>query len=80
MAGKKWIERDLDAPRRNDEDETLRYIAADGATEKGARWWSASRHRCLAVPCAGVERVAPTHGRGSETEQEERKVRQVVVD
>lgn len=69
MAGKKWTERDLDAPRRYDEDEALRYIAA-GATEKGARWWSASRHRCFTVPCAGARR----HERGSETEQEKRKV------
>lgn len=56
VVGKKWTERDLDAPRRSDEDEALRYIVA-GATEKGARRWSASRHRCLAVPCAGAGRV-----------------------
>jgi len=72
-------ERDLDVLCRNDEDETLRYVAAAGAgagaTEKGATVVEC----CLTaqVPRRVPERVAR---RGSEMEQEKRKVRKVVVD
>lgn len=76
MAGKKWTERDLDAPRRNDEDETLRYVVA-GATEKGAVVECLTAQVLHRAVCQNGSR---RHGRGSETEQEERKVRQVVVD
>lgn len=74
---KKWTERDLDVLCRNDEDEALRYVAT-GATEKGA-----TVVECLTaqVPRRAVCRSGShRHGRGSEMEQEKRKVREVVVD
>lgn len=82
-AGKKWTERDLDAPRGHDEDEALRCVTlpAAGATEKGARGGgSASWHRCLAVPCAMPVRVAPTRTRKRDGAGGGKSSPRVVVD